>query len=221
MDSTGEMTTQLADAICELANSLIREQGSFAIVLAGGNTPRAIYHKLQHCQTDWSRWHVYFGDERCLPVGDPDRNDSMAHSTLLDHIPIPAQNIHAIPAQLPTTQCIADYSAALENVGEFDLVLLGIGEDGHTASLFPHHDWGTTESAPELLAISDAPKPPSHRISLSAKRLGKARNVWFIVAGENKREVLLRWQAGEKIPASAIQPTGNIVDVFYNVSVSH
>jgi 6-phosphogluconolactonase len=220
IDSAEEMTARLANAICELANACIREHGHFAIVLAGGNTPRPIYQCLRHCKTDWSHWHIYFGDERCLPVGHPERNDSMAHADFLDQVPIPHENIQPIPSQLPASRCISEYTDVLKHAGEFDLVLLGLGEDGHTASLFADHDWGATGAGPAVLAITDAPKPPPHRISLSAQRLSNTKHVWFIVTGENKRDVLIRWQNGEKIPASAIQPTGNPVEVFYNVSVS-
>lgn len=221
MDSIPEMTTQVAEAICRLANGFIREQGCFTIVLAGGNTPRSIYQHLQQNRTDWSRWYIYFSDERCLPAGDPDRNDSMAYAALLDYVPVPPENIHAILAQLSTAQCLGDYTEALQHIREFDLVLLGLGEDGHTASLFPDHDWGASDSAPAVLAVDDAPKPPARRISLSANRLCKAKNVWFLVSGESKRDVLLRWQAGENIPAGAIQATGNPVEVFYNVSAGN
>ena len=94
------------------------------------------------------------------------------------------------------------YTETLRTIGEFDLVLLGLGEDGHTASLFPNHDWGIAPDAPDVLAVFNAPKPLTERVSLSAARLSRAREVLFLIAGDAKREAVKRWRAGENIPAS-------------------
>jgi 6-phosphogluconolactonase len=102
------------------------------------------------------------------------------------------------------------YTEALRTVGEFDLVLLGLGEDGHTASLFPGHEWGTAPGSPDVLAVFDAPKPPQQRVSLSAARLSRARQVIFLVSGESKREAVAEWRAGKNIPARAIVPTAGV-----------
>ncbi len=88
----------------------------------------------------------------------------------------------------------------------FDLTLLGLGEDGHTASLFPGREWGTEPDSPDALAVLDAPKPPAQRVSLSAARLSRSRQVIFLVSGESKRDALARWRASENIPARAIAP---------------
>ena len=202
-----------ADAVARVraaADSAIRARGVFRIVLAGGNTPRAIYDMLRKAITDWSKWQVYFGDERCLPAGDPQRNSRMARDTLLDQVPLPRSNIHAIPAESGPLEGAAQYAQTLRAVGEFDLVLLGLGEDGHTASLFPDHDWGTSPDAPDAIAVFDAPKPPPERVSLSAARLSRARCVLFLVDGEAKREAIARWRAGDRIPASAIAPASGV-----------
>jgi 6-phosphogluconolactonase len=212
-DSTTSLQNTLADLLCAVANDCIAVGHPFRIALAGGTTPRAIYEKLRGCATDWTQWQIYFGDERCLPVGDPSRNDSMAHSAWLNHVAIPTENIHAIAAQLPTDECLAHYTHVLHDVGAFDLVLLGLGEDGHTASLFPEQDWGCEDDAPAVLAIADAPKPPAARISLSVQRLSHAHLVWFIVTGSSKHAAIARWQADENIPAAAIAPVSG-VDVF-------
>ena len=98
-------------------------------------------------------------------------------------------------------------------IGSFDLVLLGLGEDGHTASLFPSQDWGEGQESADALPVFNAPKPPPERVSLSAQRLGKAEQVLFLVTGAGKREAVSRWQAGDPIPASAIHPA-NGVDVL-------
>ncbi len=183
-------------------------------MLAGGETPRGVYGRLRTATATWSDWHIHFGDERCLPREDAGRNSRMAGLAWLDHVPIPAAQVHAIPAELGAERAAAIATAAdLRGVGDFDLVLLGLGEDGHTASLFPGHDWGDAPGAPDALAVLDAPKPPPERVSLSAARLSRAREVLFLVAGEAKRAALARWRAGEPISARAIRPAAG-VDVW-------
>jgi 6-phosphogluconolactonase len=95
-------------------------------------------------------------------------------------------------------------------VAEFDLVLLGLGEDGHTASLFPGHDWGVRSDAPDVIAVFDAPKPPPQRVSLSAARLSRAREVLFLVEGIAKRDAVARWRMGANIPARSIRPRAGV-----------
>jgi len=181
-------------------------------VLAGGNTPREVYRTLR-ADTDWSHWQVYFGDERCLPADDAERNSAMAADAWLDHVPIPRGQVHAIPAELGARAAALAYAETLRGIGDFDLVLLGLGEDGHTASLFPGRDWGLSADAPDALAVFDAPKPPPQRVSLSASRLSRTREALFLIAGEAKRSAVAQWRAGAAIPARAIQPeTG--VDVL-------
>ena len=206
----------LAEKIITQANDCIATHSFFSIVLAGGETPRAIYAQLQHSKTDWQHWHIYFGDERCLPEGDVNRNDSMAFTAWLNHVPVPRNNIHTIPAQLSAAECVNHYTKTLQCIERFDLVLLGLGEDGHTASLFPANDWGTTPDAPSVIAVNNAPKPPAQRITLSAQRLSRAVQVWFIVSGKNKNDACVRWQKGDTIPAAAIASL-NGVDVFTDI----
>lgn len=130
------------EAILASATQAIYERHQFHLVLAGGNTPRGIYRRLSAAQTNWSAWHIYFGDERCLASVDSARNSRMAAAVWLDCVPIPPAQIHPIPAELGAFQAAQMYAATLQTVGDFDLVLLGLGEDGHTASLFPDHEWG-------------------------------------------------------------------------------
>ena len=191
--------------ILDAAAHAIGQRGRFLIVLAGGTTPREVYTMLRGAPADWSRWQVYFGDERCLPPDDDERNSAMAGAAWLDHVPISRDQVHAIPAELGADAAARAYAQTLRDVGDFDLVLLGLGEDGHTASLFPGHDWGVAADAPDALAVFDAPKPPPQRVSLSAARLARARAVLFLVAGEGKRDALAQWRAGADIPARAIR----------------
>jgi len=188
------------------AEHAIKQRGEFLIVLAGGNTPRGVYRLLREQRADWSRWNVYFGDERCVPADSAERNSKMAADEWLDHVPIPKDQLHPIPAERGANAAALAYTETLRNTGEFDLVLLGLGDDGHTASLFPDHDWGTAPDAPAVLAVFNAPKPPPERVSLSAARLSLARQVLFLVAGDLKRDAVARWRAGNNIPARAIRP---------------
>src|SRR5579863_7571894 len=134
--------------ILDAARQAVAERGQFHLVLAGGETPRAIYRMLRDSQAGWGAWHVYFGDERCLPAADPGRNSRMAGEAWLDHVVLPTGQVHPIPAEQGAEKAATAYSATLHGVGDFDLVLLGLGEDGHTASLFPDHDWGIAATAP-------------------------------------------------------------------------
>jgi 6-phosphogluconolactonase len=198
------------EAILAGAAKAIHERGQFLLVLAGGNTPREIYRGLCAAPTDWSAWHIYFGDERCLPPADPARNSRMAAEVWLDRVPIPPFQLHPIPGELGASQASRIHAETLRAVGDFDLVLLGLGEDGHTASLFPGHEWGTAPGSPDTLAVFDAPKPPSQRVSLSAARLSRARRVIFLVSGESKHKAVAEWRAGKDIPARAIMPTAGV-----------
>lgn len=200
-----ELQRTACQRIIEAAGRAIKQRGEFVIVLAGGNTPRGVYRLLGVENPDWLHWNVYFGDERCLPVDDPERNSKMAAIEWLDHVSIPKHRVHPIPAELGARAATLAYADTLRGVGEFDLVLLGLGEDGHTASLFPNHDWGIAPDAPDVLAVFDAPKPPPQRVSLSAARLSRARELLFLVAGESKRQAIARWRAGERLPAGAIR----------------
>ncbi len=212
-----------ADFILAVAAEAIAERGAFRIVLAGGETPRPIYERVACAHADWDRWHVYFGDERCLPPDDPGRNSVMARSAWLDRVAIPPPQVHVIEAERGPEAGAQRYAATVAGIGPFDLVLLGLGEDGHTASIFPGGPWERLADRdpaqdgavmPPVVPVFDAPKPPPGRISLSPGRLGDARRVLFVVAGAGKRVAVARWQAGDPIPASRIRPRGG-VDVFF------
>lgn len=204
--------------ILDCASLALYERGEFHLVLAGGDTPREIYRALRMAGADWSAWHIYFGDERCLPPGDSTRNSRMARDAWLDHVPIPALQLHVIPAETGVHEAAAAYAQTLRTVPDFDLVLLGIGADGHTASLFPEHDWGSAPGSPDTLAVVDAPKPPPQRVSLSAARLSRARQVMFLVTGESKRRAIAEWRAGKNIPARSVMPAVG-VDVLVEAAL--
>lgn len=208
--SVDALQHEAARRILAQADEAIAARGEFSIVLAGGETPRPVYRLLRDAAADWARWRVWFGDERCLAPEDTGRNSRMAREAWLDRVAIAPGHVHEIPAEHGPEAAAAACVAALHEVGDFDCVLLGLGEDGHTASLFPGHPLGDASDAPDALAVLGAPKPPPERVTLSARRLSRARQVLFLVAGESKREAVRRWRAGEPIPAARVRPEGGV-----------
>jgi len=201
LDNPDAVAAQAARRILQAASRAITERGLFRIVLAGGRTPQAAYRLLVDADTDWSRWEFYFGDERCLPVDDAERNSLMAARALLDSVAVPAAHVHPIPAERGAEAAATEYQRVVRAALPFDLVLLGMGEDGHTASLFP----GQQHPADQLVhAVHDAPKPPPDRVSLSASALSEAREALILVTGAGKRAAILGWRAGERLPIAAI-----------------
>jgi 6-phosphogluconolactonase len=201
-DDLDAMSAAVAQRIAELAAQATAARGTFHIALAGGETPRRCYQKLRELAIDWQHVHIYFGDERCLPGGDAHRNDSMVSATLLAHVAIPPSNVHAIHAELGAREAAASYALLLGNGVCLDLVLLGMGEDGHTASLFP--DNPATESMAAVVPVFNAPKPPAERVSLGMSTLNAARQKIFLVAGSGKRAALERILLGTPLPAARI-----------------
>lgn len=191
--------------ILAAADDAIATHGAFHLVLAGGTTPRHVYEALRTASAAWSNWHIWFGDERCLPPEHPERNSRMAMVAWLAHVPIPSSQIHPVPAEQGAEAAAHVYAELLRTVPRFDLVLLGLGEDGHTASLFPMQAWERAISWPPVLPVHDAPKPPPDRVSLSPDRLGASSAVLFLVTGVAKAAAVRDWREGVAIPASRIQ----------------
>ncbi len=204
------------DAIVKSANEAIKQRGQFSIVLAGGNTPRAVYRLLRDLDTDWSKWHIYHGDERCLPIDHEDRNSLMVEQVWLHYVNIPASQIHDIPAELGSVAGAKAYSATLSDAPTFDMVLLGLGEDGHTASLFPNH---VVDNSADAVPVFNSPKPPADRITISQNRLNDTREVIFIVTGAGKQEAVDNWRKGVAIPATLIAPSCGVDVYCYDVKV--
>jgi 6-phosphogluconolactonase len=204
------LVTAVSERILGSARKAISGQGVFRIVLAGGTTPAAVYRRLAEATTDWSCWQIFFGDERCLPAGHAERNSVMANERWLQRVALPAANIHVIPAESGAKAAAQAYLPVIEQARPFDLVLLGMGEDGHTASLFP----GQQHAAGELVhAVHDAPKPPPDRVSLGVAALDTAAEVLVMVSGAGKHAAVQRWRRGEDLPVARIHgQTG--VDVY-------
>ncbi|RFC37146.1 MAG: 6-phosphogluconolactonase [Candidatus Nitrotoga sp. LAW] len=217
-NTTAELERAATQAILQTALHTISLRGTFHIVLAGGTTPRRIYESLRKSDADWAAWHVYFGDERCLPADHVERNSLMAAQAWLNHVAIPHTQIYPIPAEKDAQTATSAYAQTLAGIELFDLVLLGLGEDGHTASLFPGHELGNAADAPAVIVVENAPKYPPQRISLSAHRLSAARKVIFLVSGVMKQQAVRDWRNGVAIPAAAISPT-NGVDVYLEAAL--
>jgi 6-phosphogluconolactonase len=180
------------------------------IALPGGRTPGRCLALLAGDSLPWERLHWYLGDERCYPPGHAGRNDVMLEAELWSRIDTPAANRHPIPAELGPEAAAGRYSSEIVAAGQLDIVLLGMGEDGHTASLFPGNP-ALDDSRP-VVPVHRAPKPPAERVSLGLSTLQAATERIVLVSGADKRVALQRVQAGEALPIARIGPLLWFVD---------
>jgi 6-phosphogluconolactonase len=206
-----------ADEFVSAARKAVAKKGRFGVALSGGNTPRGVYSLLaaEGDSLPWSRIFVFFGDERCVPPDHPDSNYRMANESLLSRVPIPQENIFRVQAELPAEVAAQRYEDALRQffrpaAGEFpqfDLVFLGMGEDGHTASLFPGS--AALDERSRFVVANWVEKFKSYRITLTFPVLNNAAEVCFVVAGSGKAAVIHDiFAAGqrEKYPAGRVRP---------------
>jgi 6-phosphogluconolactonase len=207
-DNKAAVADATAEMILDLARAAITERGRFRLVLAGGTTPTAAYRLLRDRDTDWAAWHIYHGDERCLAIEDPERNSLAADEAWLRHVPVPPAQIHAIPAELGAELAADAYGPVVAAALPFDLVLLGIGEDGHTASLFPGRG---IPLEPLVIPVHDAPKPPPDRVSLTPTALCRSGLMLLLVTGVSKQDALRRWQDGEDLPVAKVVGGGRSI----------
>ncbi len=210
----------VAEWLCALVLASDRE---FAVCLSGGSTPRRLYECLADpaiaSRFPWKRAHWFWGDERFVPHDDPDSNYLMAREALLSRVPIPPENIHAIPTVgLSPVEAAVAYEATLKRFHQshilastrplFDVTLLGIGEDGHTASLFPEQP-ALQEKRRWVVAVIGAKSEA--RITLTYSALNSSRDLAFLATGEEKRDVVARAQAGDRmLPATNVHPAGKL-----------
>ena len=190
-----------ADTIEEHARFAIQQRGAYKLVLAGGSTPVACYELLAKRNLEWDSWKLFYGDERCLPQDDAERNSVIVATTGLTK---KIKQHYAIPSELGAEKGAEQYQAVVENQMPFDTVLLGMGEDGHTASLFPGQDWVKADARQSVIAVHNAPKPPPDRISLTLSALQQCRQILVLVSGESKRAAMKRWQQGEDLPVARV-----------------
>ncbi len=214
----------LASAVAaRLATRLLDAQasrGGACVVLTGGRIADKIYRSLlaspEKDMIDWSRVDLWWGDERFLPAGDPDRNETQTRAALIDALPIPAERVHPMPAsdgpdgddpEAAAERYAAELAGAnpSSHLPHFDVVLLGIGEDGHVASIFPEHPVGY-ETRP-VSAVRGSPKPPPIRTTLTMPTLNTADDVWIIASGDGKAEAVGNALSGadpHQVPAAGV-----------------
>ena len=208
-----DFAAEAAQFILEHARAAIAERGLFRLALSGGNTPRTVHAQLARLGADlaWNRVQITFGDERCVPPEHADSNFRMARETLLDVVPIPAGNVFRIRGEIDPTTAAQEYEDKLAAVaarfGEpryvHDLVLLGLGEDGHTASLFPGSP-ALDETVRNVIPAT-GPKPPPQRITMTFPLLNAARHVTFLVTGADKHALVEEITSG-----STAYPAGRV-----------
>ncbi len=198
--SPAALANAAAAAILDIAHQAIAARGRFVVALTGGSTPEKTYQDLvtlgELRKADWSRWYVFMSDDRHVPVDDSRSNFGMAKRMLLNHVPIPVTQLFPVPTEIqPVERCAAAYDKTLRTFfgnspAVFDLILLGLGDDGHTASLFPH---AAALSRTNELVTSSPPgtlPPPVNRVTFTFPFINAAREIMFLVGGANKAQTL-------------------------------
>lgn len=203
-NSNDVFVAALVKRVTEAAETAIQKKGGFHIVLCGGRTPVPIYKALSRMNTNWLCWHFWLGDER-MPSASAGLNCDLINETWISQIPVDPKNVHYIQVAAGMEVAVKQYSEALQEVDLFDLVLLGVGEDGHTASLFPGNDPGQSEQAADVMGIFNSPKMPKERISLSTARLSRSKEIVFIAQGEEKKNIIDRIMQGDPLPCNAVK----------------
>jgi 6-phosphogluconolactonase len=236
-DVADELSEAAATQWAEVAIEAVHERGQFVVALSGGSTPLALYARLVESPyaeiLPWASTHVFWGDERCVPPEHPQSNAGQAQRVLLDHVPIPAENIHRVRGELTAVEAAADYVRQLRAMTDsdpvrrvpapdkgdrawprFDLVLLGLGVDGHTASIFPGPIAPEDPSAPAIPVTASYQGRPAQRVTLTAQVFNAARVVLFLVTGEDKAAALSAVLTGpedlERWPAQRIRPAAGL-----------
>ena len=214
------LVSAAADQVIELIRDAIASRNRCSIALSGGSTPKPLYQALAKADLPWDSLYIYWGDERYVPATHSDSNAKMAREAWLDHVPIPAANIFTVPTDTESPEVTADRyqqslmdsfgAASAEDIPQFDVILLGMGDDGHTASLFPH-----TLALNEFYRwVTVGNKDGQPRITFSAPLINRARHVIFVVAGANKQSALSQVFApaadSATYPARLTAPTGEL-----------
>ena len=218
-DDLESLSHVAAGIVADLAKEAVHAHGRFSVALSGGSTPRRLYELLADTpfrdKIQWQSVHVFWGDERCVPADDPRSNFRMARETLLDQVPLPAGNIHAVQGNLPPAQAAADYEAELRKFfGDrkpiFDLILLGLGDNAHTASLFPHTE--VLNEKERWVADVYVAELDMYRVTFTAPLINQAGQVVFLVCGADKAPALKNVLEGpyqpHEYPAQLIRPRG-------------
>jgi len=217
--STDELVKSLASFILEAQHDAIEKKNKFTIALSGGSLPKMLRGLIDAEGVEWEKWHVFFADERAVPLTDPDSNYLLCKNELFSKIPqIPSKNIHTIDVSLLNdleeladeyeSQLIQEFASKdSARFPVFDLIMLGMGPDGHTCSLFPGHEL-LREEGRWVADVDDSPKPPPRRITFTLPVLNHAARVAFVAAGEGKQDVLSQIldRPEEGLPCSRVKP---------------
>jgi len=219
LPNKAELIERSRELVIAKIQAAIAERGRCTIALAGGSTPKPLYEQLAKAAINWQRLHVFWGDERYVPADHPDSNEGMARKAWLDQVPLPATNIHPMPTNAADPEAaVNQHDEELRTFfevqpGEFpqlDVILLGMGDDGHTASLFPHT--AALKVSDRLVTVGNKDGQP--RLTFTAPLINAARTVIFIVAGANKqlalRGVFAETGDAELYPSRLIQPAGEL-----------
>ncbi len=223
-----DLGRQAAVLVSRLIREAIERRGRATLALAGGATPQALYHALTRPPfvdaIPWNHLHLFWGDDRCVPPDRPESNYRMAEETLIARAPIPAENVHRMQGELPPEEAAAAYEAGLRRFfhapsggwPRFDLILLGIGADGHTASLFPGSS--ALEETERWVAAPYVEQLQAHRLTLTLPVFNHAAHVAFLVAGKEKAAILKRVLAEEDadplLPARLVRPVRGKIYFF-------
>lgn len=213
------LNVQAAECFRDIAKKAISSSGTCAISLSGGSTPKALYGLLAtpqwSAQIAWGHVHLFWGDERCVPINHPESNYGMVQRELLSRVPIPEKNIHRFPVELTEPDTIAaKYEESIHEffgsgVPRFDLVLLGLGENGHTASLFPHCP--ALKETKRLIVADWVEEVKANRLTMTLPLINAARQIVFLVSGAGKAQVLQDVLHGpqqpEQLPAQSVAPS--------------
>lgn len=218
-DESEQLAQQLTQEILELAKQAISKYGQFHLITAGGSTPNRCYQLLSQADADWASWHIYMGDERVLPFKDNERNSQALLNNWLTKVSIPEQNIHFMKVENGAKSAANDYACLFDEVKAFDVCLLGMGEDGHTASLFPEHNEAQSVqticckkacesdfiSAP-IIIENNSPKAPLQRVSLNYVAFSKSRLLIKLVTGSGKQQAVSEWlNQNQSLPIALVR----------------
>ncbi|MEM1091870.1 MAG: 6-phosphogluconolactonase [Pseudomonadota bacterium] len=215
---TPSLVAALADRIEGWVDEAITTRGKAHVVLAGGSTPQALHEQLAARALPWSSIDFYFGDERCVPADHEHANFRAAKKSLLSRVPVREAQIHRMRGEAGANAA-RDYENELPE--RFDVMLLGMGEDGHTASLFPNAS--SLESPERVIYVDDSPKPPPERITLGLRAINASRHVAFMVTGAGKAPALaqvLTQRVKDPLPAARVQPDDGTLTFFIDTSAA-
>ena len=216
-EDVDEIATAALDYVLQAAAESIDKNGVFNLVLAGGSTPEKLYRLLAQSDADWSKWQFFMGDERFVSLTDERSNFRLVRETILNKLSISDEQVHPVSVDASSVEKAADeYEKHIQNYFKgaqpaFDLILLGMGSDGHTASLFPGEP---AISVTDRLVVASEPgvlPPPVDRVTFTFPLINAGRRVLFMAAGQDKAEVFAQVRQDlEKTPAEAITPAGKV-----------